>query len=224
VAAAGDGIRVERFQHDGFRASVPGDLSSAAFLLAAAMASRGRIEVEGVGLNPSRSHVLAILERMGATIDVEVEGSELGEPVGRLTLDATGGVRGTVVSPDELPLVIDEVPVLAALAATADGSSSFQGAGELRVKESDRLGGTLALIRAIGGGAEVEGDELVVAGGGVAGGVSVDPVGDHRMAMAAAVAACASERPVRIADAGVVDVSFPGAFETLGTLGAMVSA
>ena len=218
------GIRVERFQHEGFRARVPGDLSSATFLLAAALASGGRIEVEGVGLNPSRSHVLAILERMGATVQVEVEGSELGEPVGRLTLDGSHGVGGTVVAAEELPLVIDEVPVLAALAAVAAGSTTFEGAAELRVKESDRLTGTLALVRALGGGAEIEGDDLMVAGGGLAGGVLVDPGGDHRMAMAAAVAGCASERPVRIEHADVVDVSFPTAFRTLARLGAEVRA
>jgi 3-phosphoshikimate 1-carboxyvinyltransferase len=222
ITVGDDGISVERFQHEGFGAAVPGDLSSAAFLLAAAFAAGGRLEVEGVGLNPTRAHVLAILERMGAGIQQEVEGRELGEPVGALTLDPRDGPRGTVVTAEELPLVIDEVPVLAAVAATAEGPSRFEGAGELRVKESDRLAGTVDLIRALGGDVALEGDDLVVGGGGLAGGATVDPRGDHRMAMAGAVAACASERPVTISDARVADVSFPGAFETLASLGADV--
>src|SRR4051794_34258438 len=144
--------------------------------------------------------------------------------MGTLTLDPGNGPSGTVVTAEELPLVIDEVPVLAALAAVADGPSRFEGAGELRVKESDRLAGTVELIRALGGEIELEGDDLVVGGGGLVGGATVETRRDHRMAMAGAVAACASERPVTITDAGVVDVSFPGAFETLARLGAEVSA
>jgi 3-phosphoshikimate 1-carboxyvinyltransferase len=224
IRITSEAIRIARFQHEGFRARVPGDLSSAAFLLAATLASGGHLEVEGLNLNPSRNHVISVLERMGAGIELDVEGSELGEPVGRLRLDGSAGVRGTVVTGDELPLLIDEVPVLAALAAAAAGPTSFEGAGELRVKESDRLAGTLALVRTLGGGAELDGDDLTVSGGGLPGGVSIDPAGDHRMAMAAAVAACASERPVTIARAEIADVSFPGAFETLETLGAEVHA
>jgi 3-phosphoshikimate 1-carboxyvinyltransferase len=224
VSVGDDGVRVERFQHEGFGATVPGDLSSAAFLLAAAFAAGGRLEVEGASLNPTRAHVLAILERMGAAIQQEVEGRELGEPTGTLSLDPGDGPSGTVVTAHELPLVIDEVPVLAVLAAVAEGPSRFEGAGELRVKESDRLAGTVELIRALGGEVEVEGDDLVVGGGGLVGGATVDVRRDHRMAMASAVAACASTRPVTIADAGIVDVSFPGAFETLARLGAEVSA
>jgi 3-phosphoshikimate 1-carboxyvinyltransferase len=224
VSVGADGIRLERFQHEGFGAAVPGDLSSATFLLTAAFAAGGRLEVEGVGLNPTRAHALAVLERMGAAIQQEVEGRELGEPTGTLRLDPGDGPRGTVVTAEELPLVIDEVPVLAALAAVADGPSRFEGAGELRVKESNRLAGTVELIRALGGEVELEGDDLVVGGGGLLGGATVESRRDHRMAMAGAVGACASERPVTITDAGAVDVSFPGAFETLARLGAEVSA
>jgi 3-phosphoshikimate 1-carboxyvinyltransferase len=224
VSTIADGVRIERFQHEGFRAAVPGDLSSAAFLLAAAFAAGGRVEVEGVGLNPTRTHVLAILERMGAVIHAEVEGRELGEPMGTLTLDAGDGPRGTVVAAEELPRVIDEVPVLAAVAAVAHGPSRFEGAAELRVKESDRLAGTVDLIRNLGGEVELEGDDLIVGGGGLVGGATVDPHGDHRMAMAGAVAACASDRPVTISDSAVADVSFPGAFETLARLGAEVGS
>ncbi|MFB3738975.1 MAG: 3-phosphoshikimate 1-carboxyvinyltransferase, partial [Candidatus Velamenicoccus archaeovorus] len=131
---ANDGrVEVSAFQHDGFRARVPGDVSSATFVVAAAAVTGGEVEVHGVGLNPSRLGFVDVLRRMGVRVDLAPSGEELGEPVGVLRASVTGGLRGTTVEPDELPLVIDEVPVLAAVAAHAGGESWFGGAGELRV-------------------------------------------------------------------------------------------
>ena len=221
VRLEGTAVSVGRFRHDGFAATVPGDVSSAAFLVAAAALTGGELRIERVGLNPSRTHFLEVLDRMGVRTHVEVEGEELGEPVGTLAVAAVSTLRGTTVTARELPLVVDEVPILATLAAHARGETRFLGAGELRVKESDRLGGLANAVRALGGHAGVEGDDLVLAGGGLAGG-SVSSGGDHRMAMAAVVAGLGATGPVTIDGIGAADVSFPGFIDVMRTLGAGV--
>lgn len=209
------------YQHDAFAASVPGDVSSAAFLVAAAALTGSELTVRGVGLNPSRLHFLRVLERMGVRVDTRPTGQELGEPVGDLWVGPGADIRGTDVVASELPLVIDEVPVLALVATHARGETWFAGAAELRVKESDRLNGVADGVRALGGHASVEGDDLVVPGLGLRGG-TVDSRGDHRMAMAFAVAALAAEAPTEIEGMEAADVSFPGFVETLRALGASV--
>jgi 3-phosphoshikimate 1-carboxyvinyltransferase len=141
--------------------------------------------------------------------------------VGDLHVLVGDALRGTTVDAEELPLVIDEVPVLAALAAHAAGDSWFLGASELRMKESDRLGGLVELVRSLGGGAAVEGDDLVLAGGGLDGGAA-ETRGDHRIAMSLCVAALAARSPVEVEGVEVGDVSFPGFLETLRGLGARI--
>jgi 3-phosphoshikimate 1-carboxyvinyltransferase len=218
-----EGLRVtlEPFAHEGFSAEVPGDVSSAAFLIAAAALTGRSLSITDVGLNPTRTHLLEVLGRMGVAVRASVERDELGEPVGTLEVEETSGFRGTDVTPEELPLLIDEVPVLAMLAAHAAGETRFLGAGELRVKESDRLGGIADAIRHLGGGAGVEGDDLVVAGGGLRGG-SVSSGGDHRLAMAFLVAGLASGGPVTVEGMEAAEVSFPGFVGTITDLGARV--
>ncbi len=146
-------VSVRAFQHGGFGAKVPGDISSAAFLVAAAALTGQALVVEGVGLNPSRTRYLEVLERMGVRVHLEELEVELGEPVGRLEVEPCDGLIGVAVEGDELPLLIDEVPVLGMLAAHAVGESRFAGAGELREKESDRLHGLVEAIRDLGGSA-----------------------------------------------------------------------
>jgi 3-phosphoshikimate 1-carboxyvinyltransferase len=209
------------FQHDGFRGAVPGDPSSAAFLLGSAALTGGNVTILGVGLNPTRLHYLDVFGRMGLEVQIEVEGEELGEPVGSMRLGSSGALRSVEVGADELPLVIDEVPLLAALAAHADGASRFEGAGELRVKESDRLSVLAEGVRSLGGEATDVGDALVLGGGGLAGG-SARSAGDHRMAMALAVAALAARGPSDIEGVGSAAVSFPGFFRLLHSMGADV--
>jgi 3-phosphoshikimate 1-carboxyvinyltransferase len=216
-------VAISAFRHEGFAATVPGDVSSAAFLLAAAALSGRALTVEGVGLNPSRTFLLHVLERMGVRATTEVLATELGEPVGRLTAEPCPGLHGTTVGRRELPLLIDEIPVLAMLAAHAEGETWFRGAGELRVKESDRLGGVVDAIRALGGDAREEGDDLVVAGGGLSGG-RVSSRGDHRMAMAIAAGALGATGTVSIDGMEAADVSFPGFVATLSALGARIEA
>ena len=215
-------VGVRGFQHPGFAATVPGDLSSAAFLIGAAALTGSALRVDGVGLNPTRIGYLEVLARMGVHCRAAVEREELGEPVGALQVDA-GPLRGTTVEASELPHVIDEVPVLALVSAYARGETRFLGAGELRVKESDRLVGVVEAIRGLGGEASAEGNDLVVAGGGLRGGIA-DTFGDHRLAMAIAVAALAAPEPTTIDGLEAAEVSFPGFVATLRSLGARVEA
>jgi 3-phosphoshikimate 1-carboxyvinyltransferase len=219
IQAAPGRVTVEPYQHAGFEARCPGDPSSAAFLIAAAALTGSSLTIEDVGLNPSRLHYLEVMARMGVVTDIAIEREELGEPVGRIEVRAATGLRPTRVTAAEVPLVIDEVPVLAFLAAHAPGDSWFLDAGELRVKESDRLGAVAAGIRALGGLAADEGDDLVVAGGGLAGGVAAAG-GDHRMAMALIVGSLAARGASTIDGVEVADVSFPGFLACLSALGA----
>jgi len=223
VRTAPGAIGVAPFQHEGFAGELPGDVSSAAFIVAAAALTGSGLALHDVGLNPTRTRFLAVLERMGVRTRSEAARIALGEPVGELFVSACPGLVGTTVTEDELPLVIDEVPVLAMLAAHADGETRFEGAGELRVKESDRLAGPAEAIRALGGHASVQGDDLVIAGGGLRGG-RASSGGDHRMAMALAVAGLAGSGPVEVEGIEAADVSFPGFLRLLARLGARMDA
>ncbi len=216
-------VHVRRFQHGGLRGSVPGDPSSAAFLVAAAALTGAELAIVDVGLNPSRTGFLEVLDRMGVRTTVELEREEAGEPVGRLRVAPGAGLVPVTVDATELPFVIDEIPVLALVAAHAPGESRFRGAGELRLKESDRMSAVVDGIRGLGGEAAVEGEDIVVAGGGLPGG-SGDASGDHRMAMALTIGALAASGPVEIDGAESIDVSFPGFIPALTSLGARVEA
>jgi 3-phosphoshikimate 1-carboxyvinyltransferase len=217
----GERVTVERFQHAGFSARVPGDVSSAAFLVAAAALTGSSLTITDVGLNPTRTRFLDVMARMGVHVEREVWREELGEPVGDIHVHPTDGVGSVRVEPSELPLVIDEVPVLALLAAHAPSDSWFLAAGELRVKESDRLEGIASGIRDLGGHAAAKGNDLVVAGGGLDGG-RCDAHGDHRMAMAFVVSALAARGAVEVEGADSAEVSYPGFARSLADLGASI--
>jgi 3-phosphoshikimate 1-carboxyvinyltransferase len=214
-------VRLEPFQHEGFEGRVPGDPSSAAFIVAAAALTGSEVTIRGVGLNPSRLHFLDVMARMGVRTEARIRDASVGEPVGDLWVASTGSIEAVTVTNDEIPSIIDEIPVLAALAAHALHDSWFLGVGELRVKESDRLSGVADGLRSLGANAVAEGDDLVVAGGGVHGG-SAQAGGDHRMAMAFVVAALGADGPCDIDGAEAADVSFPGFARTLAALGARI--
>jgi 3-phosphoshikimate 1-carboxyvinyltransferase len=218
VHREGTTVSVSRFQHQGFAARVPGDVSSAAFLIAAAVLTGVELTLEDVGLNPSRLGFLDVLARMGVVIEITVSGEELGEPRGRIRVLPTASLRGTTIEAVELPLVIDEVPVLAVVAACAGGETRFHGAGELRLKESDRLALLGEGIRALGGHAAAEADDPAIAGVGLRGGVA-SSAGDHRLAMAFAVAGAGSDGPCEIDGMEAADVSFPGFLGALRSVG-----
>ena len=196
---------------------VPGDFSSAAFwCVAAASVPGSAIEVEGVGLNPSRTGLLAILERAGADVSAAVETTSSDEPAGRLRV-AHRALQPFVIRPDEVPGVIDELPALAAM-ATQGGEITVTGAAELRVKESDRISALVAGLRALGADADELPDGFHVRARRPLRGGIADAVGDHRLAMAFAVAALGATGPTTILGASAVDISYPGFFEVLGSL------
>ncbi len=191
---------------------VPGDPSSAAFLLVAALLVPGsRITVENVGLNPLRTGLFATLREMGARLTVENARVAGGEPVGDITAEY-GPLRAVEVPPGRAPSMIDEYPVLAVAAAAAEGETRMRGLAELRVKESDRLAATAALLAANGITARIEGDDLLVQGteGGIPGGGLVATHMDHRLAMSALVMGLAARAPVSVDDAAFIETSFPG--------------
>lgn len=219
VTITEDQVGISAFQHDGFEGDVPGDPSSAAFILAAAAISGSNIAVRDVGLNPSRIGFIDVMRRMGVHVRMKERWEALDEPAGILEIEAGEGPRSVTVEAGELVEVIDEVPVLAALASHAKGESRFEGAGELRIKESDRLEQIVRGIRGLGGEASVEGETLIIAGGGLAGGTA-DAGGDHRIAMAMAVAAMGARGDCFIDGMECADVSFPGFTDCLIGLGA----
>jgi 3-phosphoshikimate 1-carboxyvinyltransferase len=196
---------------------VPGDFSSAAFWMVAAAALPGsEVTIEGVGLNPTRTALIGVLRRFGANVDLRETGTAAGEPIG--TIIVTGDRTGTVhIKPHEVPELIDELPAIAALAAHR-GEVSVHGAEELRIKESDRIAALVAGFRALGVQADERPDGFTIRGAGAPSGGVADAAGDHRLAMAFAIAALAAEAPSRITGADAVAVSYPGFFETLDRL------
>jgi 3-phosphoshikimate 1-carboxyvinyltransferase len=215
-----DGLRVSITggqQLLGQTLTIPGDFSSAAFWLVAAAALPGsRVQVDDVGLNPTRSALLSVLRRFGARVTAEVTSTEAGEPRGTVVVegDRTGVLQ---IDAHEVPALIDELPAIAALAAHG-GAVTVHGAGELRVKESDRISALVAGFRALGIDANESADGFAVrASAGPfrpSGGVA-DAHGDHRMAMAFAIAALGGAEASMIEGADVVGISYPGFFETL---------
>jgi 3-phosphoshikimate 1-carboxyvinyltransferase len=196
---------------------VPGDISSAAFWLAAAAALPGSdLTLEHVGLNPTRTAILDVLRRLGASIDTVVLSEEAHEPVGTIRV-RYGSLGATAISPDEVPGVIDELPVLAAL-ATHGGELSVSGAAELRVKESDRISALAHGLRGLGADVEERPDGFHVRGSRRLTGGQADAHGDHRLAMAFAVAALGAAGPTTITDAGAAAVSYPEFFSVLESL------
>jgi 3-phosphoshikimate 1-carboxyvinyltransferase len=193
---------------------VPGDPSSAAFIVAAATLVRGsRVVIKDLGLNWTRSGFLRIAQRMGAVIlgDLEEPGTEAAlEPVGELDV-ASAPLEGTEVTPDEVPLAIDELTLVALLGAHADGETVVHGAEELRLKESDRIAGVVEGLRGLGADIEATADGFVVRGDGspLAGGM-IDSRGDHRMAMLGAVAGLASTEGVEVVGMEAAGISYPG--------------
>ena len=206
-------------QLHGGRFHVPGDLSSAAFMLAAGLLVPGsELCVDNVGINPSRDGVLRILEMMGADISWQAEDQVGAEPVGSAWVRGSG-LAGVEIPPDWVPLAIDEFPIVMALAAAASGTTKISGAAELRVKESDRLAVMCRQLARLGVRVEETSDGACVHGGPVRGG-EVDSCGDHRIAMSLAVLGLVAEEPVVIRNAEWIQTSFPGFVDELRALGA----
>jgi 3-phosphoshikimate 1-carboxyvinyltransferase len=193
--------------------SVPGDPSSAAFLISAGvLVRRSRLVLEGVAANWTRTGFIRILERMGAIVLGELEppgtfGPD--EPVCDLDV-SEGPILGTTVEPEEVPLAIDELPLVALLGCFAEGETIVRGAGELRVKESDRIETVVTGLRGLGAQIEATADGFAVTGTGGLRGGRLDAHGDHRLALLGAVAGLASEEGVEVIGIEAAEVSYPG--------------
>lgn len=198
---------------EGFKFEVPGDPSSAAFLVAAAvMGGRSKVVLENVCLNPTRMGFYEILRRMGARITITEQGERMGEPVG--TIEASSSrLIGTVVEPEEVPTAIDEFPLLAVVATAAEGHTVVRGAHELRVKESDRIGTVVTELSKMGARITEEPDGFTVYGPSALQGAAVECHHDHRMEMSLAVAGLVAEGTTHLLNSGWASVSFPEFWE-----------
>jgi 3-phosphoshikimate 1-carboxyvinyltransferase len=197
---------------------VPGDFSAAAFALVAATVVPGsELRIDDVGLNPTRTGLLPILSRMAAAIEVQSDREDGEEPVGRVAI-RSAPLRGTEAQGEEIPLAIDELPLVALAACFADGETVIRDAGELRHKESDRIAAVAGALNAIGGEVEPTEDGMVIRGTGGLRGGTVDSRGDHRLAMMGAVAGLASREGVTVRGMEAAAVSYPGFERDLAAL------
>ena len=202
---------------------VPGDFSSAAFLLAAGLVTPdSQVTVRNVLLNRTRTGLLDILQRMGADVEVADRRQVSGEERGSITA-RTSQLIATEVGGDEIPRMLDEVPILALLATQAEGQTVIRDAAELRVKESDRLATTAQVLRAFGADIEEQPDGLVIAGPTRLHGATVNSYGDHRIAMTAAIAGLIAAGETIVKDTACIDTSFPGFADSLGQIGGEIS-
>ncbi len=200
--------------------TIPGDISAAAFLIVAALTTPGsQVTFPGVGLNPTRTGLLDALKQMGADLQIRNPRQLHGEPVGDLTVRSSR-LQGTQVSGGLVVRMIDEFPAFAIAAAHAQGQTVVREAEELRHKESDRISAMCSGLSALGVPTQELQDGFIISGGVIPGGASVDPHGDHRLAMALGVAGLAAEKPVTVMDAAIITESFPNFIPTLNSLGA----
>jgi 3-phosphoshikimate 1-carboxyvinyltransferase len=198
--------------------AVPADFSSAAFFLVAGLLVPGSdVRIAGVGLNPTRTGLLSILARMGAEIEVEPEGERGGEPAGRIRVRPSR-LRGAEVGGADVPLAIDELPLVALAACFAEGETTIRDAAELRRKESDRIATVSAALTALGAEVETSEDGMRIAGSGALRGGAVDSHGDHRIAMLGAIAGLASREGVEVGGMEAAAVSYPSFESDLDSL------
>jgi 3-phosphoshikimate 1-carboxyvinyltransferase len=222
------GVEVEgRAQLVGQRVRVPADPSSAAFLAAAALIAPGRdVLLEDVGLNPLRAGFFDAIRAMGANVQVLDEDTAAGEPLGLIQVRAGAGLRAVQPAPETIAAMIDEIPILAALAAFADGETLIIGAEELRVKESDRIALMAQGLRACGVEVEERPDGLRIMGcgpRGVPGGGAISTHGDHRIAMSFLVLGIGALAPVTVDEAEMIGTSFPNFAGLMRKLGANIA-
>jgi len=197
---------------------VPADFSSAAFFIVAALLVPGsEVRLSGIGLNPTRTGLLTILTRMGAEVEIEPEAECGGEPSGRLRVRASQ-LRGTEVGGAEIPLAIDELPLVALAACFAEGETTIGDAAELRRKESDRIATVSEALTALGATVETSEDGMQISGGGGLRGGAIASHGDHRIAMLGAIAGLASREGVEVAGIDAAAVSYPGFAADLAAL------
>lgn len=201
---------------------VPGDISSAAFwMIAAVCHPDAELLIRNVGVNPTRSGIIIALKKMNAQLKLMDERQVAGEPVADV-LVRTSDLKGIELSGDTVPLLIDEIPVIAVAAAVADGETVIKDAQELRVKESDRIESSISWLRAAGINAEGTSDGMIISGNQQINGGSFQSYDDHRLAMSLGIAGLISEQPITISDPDVASISYPGFWGTVKELGGLV--
>ncbi len=210
----GNTVRVRKSRLHAADVAVPADISSAAYFMVLG-ALLGETLVRNVGINPTRTGIFTVFDRMGVSYALEGERTVCGEPVADVRVKKSA-LRPLRLKREDMPSLIDEIPVIAVLCAFADGESVISGAEELRVKESDRIATTAEMLAAVGASVTAKEDGFVIRGKKKIAGADVDPRLDHRIAMSAAVALCASERGGEIKDAACADISFPNFYSLLG--------
>ncbi|MGN0378011.1 MAG: 3-phosphoshikimate 1-carboxyvinyltransferase [Butyrivibrio sp.] len=197
---------------------VPGDISSAAYFIAAGLlGDNNEILIENVGINPTRDGIIRVCRAMGGNIELLNERTESGEPVADL-LVRSSSLHGTVVEGDIIPTLIDEIPVIAVLAAFADGKTVIRDAAELKVKESDRIATVVDNLSRMGADITGTDDGMIINGGNPLHGAVIDTYMDHRLAMSFAIAALNADGTTTINDAEVVNISYPGFYKDLSKL------
>ncbi len=198
--------------------TVPGDISSAAYFLAAGLLVPGsELLVKNVGINPTRAGFLKVCKAMGADLSLINERTLGGEPQADILVKSSH-LKGTVIEGDLIPTLIDELPILAVMAACARGTTIIRDAAELKVKESDRIAATTAGLKAMGAQVTPTDDGMIIEGGQPLNGADIQTAKDHRIAMSFAIAGLVAEGETRILDSGCVDISYPTFFETLSHL------
>ena len=201
---------------------VPGDISSAAFwMIAAVCHPDAELLIRNVGVNPTRSGIIIALKKMNAQLKLMDERQVAGEPVADV-LVRTSDLKGIELSGDTVPLLIDEIPVIAVAAAVADGETVIKDAQELRVKESDRIESSISWLRAAGINAEGTSDGMIISGNQKINGGSFQSYDDHRLAMSLGIAGLISEQPITISDPDVAAISYPGFWGAVKELGGLV--
>lgn len=197
---------------------VPGDISSAAFFLAAAaMVENSSVEIVEVGLNPTRTGIIEVLRQMGAAIDVHEETGGRGESYGTIKV-SKATLHGIEISGEIIPTLIDELPIIALLATQAEGTTIIKDAAELRVKETDRISAVTTELKKLGASIEATPDGMIIHGPTPLKGTSMNSYGDHRLGMMAAIASLVADGEVIIEDPACIAVSYPNFFEHLTAL------
>jgi len=198
---------------------VPGDISAAAFLMvAAAIIPGSELLIKNVGINPTRSGIIDVLLEMGAAVELKEEKSWGKEPVADIVVKGNSGLKGVKIGGEIIPRLIDEVPTLAVAALVAEGDTVISGASELRVKESDRISALAGELRKLGADLEETEDGMIIRGGLELKGANLDSCGDHRIAMALAVAGLVAQGETAVWGAEVINISFPGFMQSLRSL------
>ncbi|MEH7114431.1 3-phosphoshikimate 1-carboxyvinyltransferase [Neobacillus niacini] len=197
---------------------VPGDISSAAFfLVAGALVPDSEIILKNVGLNPSRTGIIEIMNKMGANLEIHQNEADAFEPTGDLTIK-TSSLKGTVIEGDVIPRLIDEIPIIALLATQAEGKTIIKDASELKVKETNRIDTVVNELTKLGATIEATEDGMVIHGGSILSGGTVSSHGDHRIGMMLAIASLLCKDQVKLEDPEAISVSYPNFFNHLNSL------